>query len=544
MIGTRKERLDALDSLYPAWEEHTLWTRFAKNSDCYSDRVYLICQEKAFTYRQIREEADRIARSLYGIGVRPGAHVAVFLHNSPVFLALIFALAKLCAVKVPVNMNLGTEEKKYILEQSDSSWAVGTGIPDFNGLKGIVRLEEWEAFLEIGATVSEKTILELEKENRNPYGICDIMYTSGSTSFPKGVMVTHDMLLRSSYGTCRTRLMEDGRRLFVPIPFYHIFAYSEGILPILYVGGTLIIADRRFEAENSLNLMKRHGANDIICVPIVMIEMLKKGNPVPDDYPDMHAAYWASTCPEWVWDAGKQAFGISDVTTGYGMTECGSTSTILPPTAPGEYVKRYVGILKDGGVAGCRDWGGHLIQLKICNRETGEEQECGREGEICCRGLTVTPGYYKNEGANQMSRTMDGWFHTGDLGCLNAEGYLIFTGRKNDTYKINGENVSPQYLDAVIGQCEDVEQVEVVGIRHEKFGETGVAFIDAGIVSDEKKARIEAYCREKLARFQVPEFYVYESSAAWPRTSTGKVKKGKLRERAQHMCLMSEGGRI
>ncbi len=543
MKGTAEERLAWLDQLYPTWEEHTLWTRFAENVKKYRDRIFLICQDQSYTYEDIKIGADHMARSLYALGVRPGDHVAVFLYNSPEYLYMIFALAKLGAVKIPVNMKLGDEEKAYVLRQSDASWAVGTKLPpeeilrEIPALKGWVRADRWKEFWNFGEGISEELVEQTEQESRDPKGVCDIMYTSGSTSFPKGVMLTHDMILRSSFGSCRTRLMEEGRRMFIPIPFYHIFAYNEGIMTMLHVGGTMVISENKFDPVTSLELMKKHQVHDIICVSIVMIEILERGKPKPEDYPHLHAAYWASTCPEWVWDAGKKAFGITDVTTGYGMTECGSTSTLMSPLAPSDQVKHYVGKLKDGGVAGMNGTGS-LIQLKICDPDTGEEVLTGKPGEILCRGLTVTPGYYRNPEANQKAFTEDGWFHTGDLGWFQEDGLLTFCGRTNDTYKINGENVSPQFLDQMIGKCPLVEQVEVVGIRHDRYGEAGVAFVDVKEDTPQSRQEIENYCRQTLARFQVPKYFIYENSERWPRTATGKVQKGKLRERAQELVAV------
>lgn len=543
MKGTKEERLKALDELYPVWEEETLWTHFVKSVDRWGEREFLICGENHYTYNEIKKRADKVAKGLYAMGMRPGDHAAVFLHNSSRYLCLMLALAKMGVVKIPVNMGLGEDEKFYVLKQSEANWAIGIKLPavekreDLKQVRLINTNDSWDDIFKAGESIPDETIEAIEEQYRDPKGVCDILYTSGSTSFPKGVMLTHEMLLRSSYATCRTRLMEEGRRLFIPIPFYHIFAYNEGILPMMYVGGTIIISEHKFEPLEALELMKKYEANDIICVSFVMIQILSEGKPKPEDFPHMHAAYWASTCPEWVWDAGRKAFGITDVTTGYGMTECGSTSTLMSPVDPADGVKHYVGRLKDGGAAGKKEYGGHLIQLKICDLDTGEEVGTGKQGEILCRGLTVTPGYYKNEEANKKSFTEDGWFHTGDLGCFNEDGYLSFQGRKSDTYKINGENVSPQYVDIIIGQCPDVEQVEVVGIDSERYGEMGVAFIDAGEADEEKKERIKAYCRQKLARFQVPKYYVFESNENWPRTSTGKVQKRKLRERAQNMTF-------
>lgn len=539
MKGTGEERLAALDCLYLAWDRHTVWSRFETNAERYGSKIFIIYQDREYTYKEVLEEAKRRSRSLYALGVRPGDHVALLLYNSPEYLYMLFGIARLGAVKIPVNMKLAEEEKVYVLRQSKAKWALGERLPagkeKMPQMEAMVPREQWEEFLRGGDTVSEEQMERLERENRNPDGLCDIMYTSGSSGFPKGVKLTHSMLLRSSYGTCRTRMMEEGRRLFVPIPFYHIMAYAEGVLPALYVGGTLILTDRKFDPEYGLDLMRRHQANDIICVSLLMMKLLQEGHPRPEDFLSMHAAYWASTCPEWVWDEGRRAFGIRDVTTGYGMTECGSTTTIISPLAPPDQVKTMVGGLKDGGAAGRPEWSGRLLEIKICCPETGQELRAGEKGELLCRGLTVTPGYFENEEANKRCFTEDGWFRTGDLGSIDENGIFTFCGRKNDVYKINGENVSPQYLDQIIGRCPEVNQVEVVGIRHERYGEVGVAFIDAGDVTEEKKHRIEEFCRKKLASFQVPRYYVYGSHSQWPCTASGKVQKRKLREIAEKM---------
>ncbi|MCD8082039.1 MAG: acyl--CoA ligase, partial [Clostridiales bacterium] len=501
------------------------------------DRICFICEDQAYTYREVLEQVNRTAKSLYALGIRPGDHVAVSLYNNPIYYFLIFALAKLGTVKIPINMQLEDEEKRYIIKHSDTNWMIGIQIPElpsenFPFLRGTINLNDWEIFLAMGDSVEESVIMLLEEKYRNPYEVSDILYTSGSTSFPKGVTLTHDALLRTSYATCRTRLMEEGRRILVPIPFYHIFAYSEGILASIHVGGSIVFSNRRFDADNYLNLMHRHHVNDVICVPLIAIQMIESGNVQAEDYPDLHALFISPAGPDWLWQAVRKAFGVADVTTGYGMTECGATTTILSPQAPAEWIRQYTGKLKDAAAAGIHSAYPYLLELKICDPNTGEEILTGQTGEILCRGLTVTPGYYKNEEANQAAFQEDGWFRTGDLGALSENGLLAFHGRKNDMYKINGENVSPHNLEIIISQCPEVENVEIVGIPHEKYGEIGVAFIDANDPDDDKKRAIEDYCREHLARFQIPKYFIYESRENWPRTSTNKVQKGKLRERA------------
>ncbi len=537
MIGTYAERIEFLDSIYPEWNKQTLWEKFKSQAERYENSPYIFYQNQMLTYGQVLEMTNQVARSLYSLGIRPGDHVAVSLHNSPVYIYLIFALAKLNAVKIPINMQLTSAEKQYILRHAQTNWLVGIPIPDiipadYPDLKGVIDLNHWNRFLKKADLTEESCVSQVSEEYRNPDGISDILYTSGSTSFPKGVMLTHDALLRTSYSTARTRLMEEGRRILVPLPFYHIFAYSEGILASMHVGGSIVIANRKFDAENCLYLLKKHHVNDVICVSLVAIHMLEKAKEYRYNFPDLHAAFISPAGPDWLWQEFRDGFQITDLTTGYGMTECGATTAITSPLDPPDYVKKYVGKLKDAGSAALSASHPHLLHVKICDTITGRELPQGESGEIVSKGFTVTPGYYENAAANRAAFDEDGWFHSGDIGRIDSNGMLSFHGRKNDMYKVNGENVAPQHLEAVISQCSFVNQVEVVGIYHEKYGEVGVAFIDAENPTPQVKQLIEQYCRDHLASFQVPKYYVYESHKKWPKTATNKTQKAKLRERA------------
>lgn len=547
MIGTSEERLRDLQQLYPRWQEDTLWTRFEKNARVFKDREFLVYGQRAYTYQQALECVNRLAASCHAQGIREGSHVALILYNSPEYVFLIFALAKLGAVKVPINMKLSQEEKEYIIKQSDCEYLILHSLeksPEFEHLPKLkrcvvrfVRETEacsglcigWEAFWEEGGSIRDYEISVL----KNPQALADILYTSGSTMRPKGVMLTHDALLRSSFGTCRTRMMEIGRRMLVPIPLYHIFGYVEGLLSLIWVGGTIILTNQKAEGSYILNLLQSSRANDIICVPIVMIHLLEQGKPSPDQLPHLHAAYWASTCPEWVWDAGKEQLGITDVTTGYGMTECGSTTTMMSPLAPKDAVKFSQGTCKNAGIAGNERLDGKLLEVKICDPGTGEELSLGESGELWCRGLTVTKGYYHGSEQNQDSFDKEGWFATGDLGCFDSQGYFTFQGRKSDMYKINGENVSPQFVNGVLGRCPQIKAVEMVGISYGKYGEIGVAFIDP--LEDSRMARrqIDDYLRKHLAEFQIPSYLIVSDSGKWPRTSCGKIQPSALRVLAQ-----------
>lgn len=244
MIGTAKERLEALDAAYPVWEAHTLWTRFRESARRYPDREYLIFESESYTYRETLEQVELTARGLYAIGVRPGDHVGVLLTNGPEYAILVFALSKLGAVKIPINAAINKDELSYILSFAEVKFLVSRYLLDEGFLAGMPSLRKlvcigknrfyqaekllyWEELLLAVERVDAEEVERVSEKCQEPEGLSDIMFTSGSTARPKGVKITHDMLLRSAYGTCRARCFEDGRRIYAPTPLFHAFVCSS-----------------------------------------------------------------------------------------------------------------------------------------------------------------------------------------------------------------------------------------------------------------------------------------------------------------------------
>lgn len=542
MLGTCEERIQALDELYPRWEDRTLWDFFTLSCTRFPRAEFLVYEDRSFCYEEVHRYALVLADKLAALGITAGSHVAVSMTNTPECVALIFALARLGAVKVSVNTGVGVDELRYIIRTAQVEWFICADkalVPALNGIGGLraVLCTEAKGPGETGF-LSWQELLELKNAGMRSApqvescGLCDIMFTSGSTARPKGVMMTHDMLVRSGYATARTRRMETGRRICVPIPLFHAFAYVEGLLSAVTVGGALLLFRGRFQVERTLDLMREKRANDIICVSPIMIELLVKGRPLPEEFPSLHAAYWAASCPDWIWDGARRAFGIADISTGYGMTECGSTAAIIRPEDSPELVQRCHGRLKSAGPAAAWPEWDALLELSLQDLETGAAVGPEQEGEILLRGKTITPGYYRDEEATRAAIDEEGWFHTGDIGLLDKQGYLKFLGRTNDMYKINGENVSPQFVEQILSRHEAVNMVEVVGIAHPKHGEVGVAFIDSDIPGAQLEPELRAYARVNLARYQCPCHYIFLRRSGWPRTETGKISKKELRQLA------------
>lgn len=548
-----------VDKMYASGRPRTLWALFRHTAERVPERECFVFESGAWTYGRVLEQSRRAAKSLLALGVVPGDRVALLLRNCPSFLIVTFALAAIGAVRVPIQASAGEEELGYVLRHTQAKLIVSNrplpakAVSDLPARLMCVRVDEqslgipgegewdWEGFLRLGEGIADRTLEEVSAQCQEPEAVSDIMFTSGSTSRPKGVMLSHEMLLRSSFATCRCRNMEEGRRIFVPVPLFHLMAHNEALLPALYVGGCLILSERRYDPEHALELMRLDRANDIVCVASIMIDFLTKCSPRPEDYPDMHAAYWASVCPEWVWQAGKEAFGLERVSTGYGMTECASTTSIIATVDAQERVRSCHGRLKAAGAAGEPAFEGHLMQIRVCD-EQGREVPVGICGELYCRGPAVTKGYYNDPEANERAFTPDGWFRTGDLVDVDGEGYLTYHGRNSDMYKINGENVSPQFVEQVLGASPLVAKIEVVGISHPKCGEIGVAFVEA---PEEDAETLLAYCRSHLAGFQIPGYFIFSNSKDWPRTASGKVKKQELKRlAADHLNGGKTGYRI
>ena len=301
MKGTLKDRLEELDRLYPRWEKKTIWEYFLDTAGRFPDREFLAARgRQSYTYRQAREEGIKIARGLLAAGVRPGDHVAVQMENSPEQIFTALAAAAVRAVKIPVNTGLSAVELKFILEQSEADYLITDcelkdNVP-YDHLKGVIFLSGsggkpeaavtgWEEFLAAG----QKEVLEDTSKELHGDEASDIIYTSGSTKAPKGVVLTHDMLMRSAFASCRNRGFELGRRIYVPLPMFHVYGYVEGLLAAILVGGTVLLRRGKFLAGEALDFMEETRANDILSVPAQMMALINELRERPRKLAHLHA---------------------------------------------------------------------------------------------------------------------------------------------------------------------------------------------------------------------------------------------------------------
>ncbi|MCL6446690.1 MAG: AMP-binding protein [Armatimonadetes bacterium] len=570
-----RQRVQYLLDEYPVWTRRTTAGHFDRAVEKYGERVLLYTPEQAYTYAWFHQRVELFARGLLALGIRPREHVAIVIGNYPEFIVAKLALAKIGAVAVALNTMLLERELFFQLEDSD---AVAVIFNDRLGRQDFVQimlaicpeaaqkpkdrspryprlpklrhlvcfspagkkydypgLIDFYALYELGEKIPVDQLKRVQAANAYPDDIFDIMYTSGTTTLPKGAMLSHDMSLRNIFSICVHRAIENGRRFYSPLPFYHIFAWNVLIMLSTFIGGSLI-THPQFSPAEALWLMEKYKANEITCVPSILLAIINHPERQKYDLSSLRSVFCAATpAPLPLWKRAVEELKLMEIGTAYGLTEAGGAITLTFPGETLEIVATRVGELMAPNCSGVPEFAGRNVQVKIVDVETGEELPPGREGELLCRGNTVCRGYYKRPQLNAELIDKDGWLRTGDLLILHPDGYFQFTGRSKEIYKTSGENVIPREIEDIISTHPKVNQVYVVGVPHEIMGEVGVAFIELKAGESATRREIIGFCKDKLAKFKIPRYVFFVSGRELPFTATGKIQKFKLVEYAQKL---------
>ena len=547
------DRRQSLRDRYPFWTPWTLDGWLEACAGQYGERPLVLTDDVIYTYADTARLHRQLADALVALGVRPGDRVGMLMANYPEFVPFKFAIARAGAIAIPFNYLYRREELGYVLAQSECS--VLLTMTGFAGLDYLGMLDEivpgWER--SPGHPTLRKVIV-LSTDGRDRPGatayadlldlgaahpgasqgaphraqdVGDMLYTSGSTGAPKGVLVTHDAVLRTGYASALTRAYDDGRRILFSLPCYHMFGYVEGLLSAMFVGGA-IIPQTRFSAEGYLAGIERHQADDILCVPTMAVAMVESPRRGDYDLRTLSAILCGSApAPIWLWQQIEEVFGVSEIVTGYGMTECGGAMTLTRPEDPLELTSSTVGRPKAAGAASAEGTGDLVVYATI-DPLSGKRQPDGETGELVSWGPTTMLGYWNKPDETAAVLDSDGILRSGDLGRVRPDGYLEVTGRSKEIYKSGGELVMPREIEDVLARHEAVSQVYAVGITDDRWGEIGCAVIVRAPGSQITEDEVIAYCKEHLARFKVPKRVLFLQAGQLPTTATGKVQKFKL----------------
>ena len=377
---------------------------------------------------------------------------------------------------------------------------------------GIYTWNEFEAFAE---KVSDAEYQE-RFHSMDPDDVINIQYTSGTTGFPKGVMLTHLNVVNNGKLIGDTMNLTETDRLCIPVPFFHCFGCVLGTMAAVTHSTTMVIAEQ-FEPKRVLQMVQDEKCTGLHGVPTMFIAELNHPDFASFDTSTLRTGIMAgSPCPIEVMKKVIHDMGASEITIAYGQTE---SSPVITQTRADDDIEKRVSTVGKPHTG---------VEVKIIDPVTGQQVATGVPGELCTRGYHVMKGYYKNVEATKAAIDPEGWLHTGDIAVEDEDGYIAITGRIKDMVIRGGENIYPREIEEFLYQHPSVQDVQVVGVPDPKYGEELMAWV---ILKEGEKLdaeELKAYCTGKISRHKIPRYI--EFTKEYPMTASGKIQKFKLRE--------------
>ncbi len=522
------------------------------------DKEFMVYADRdlRFTYREFNERVDALAKGLLYIGVKPGDKVGIWAKNVPDWLTIFFATAKIGGVLVTINTNYKISELGYLLKDADiNTLCLVDGYRDsdyismvfelvpelkdqprgtlksenFPELKNVVYIGQQKhrgmyntaELLLLGNHIDD---IELEslKEKINCHDVVNMQYTSGTTGFPKGVMLSHHNILNNGYATGQCMKYTQDDKLLVCVPLFHCFGCVLAVCAIITHGATMVFVED-FDPVMVLASVQKEKCTALYGVPTMFIAELNHPMFNMFDLSSLRTGIMAGAlCPIETMNQVMTKMYMKDVIIVYGLTESSPGMTATRTHNSPEIRSTTVGFEYPN------------VEVKIVNHETGEDCKPGEQGEICCRGYNVMKGYYKNPEATKKAIDADGWLHSGDLAVKTDDGFFKITGRIKDMIIRGGENIYPREIENYLYQIPQIEAVEVAAVPSKKYGEEVGAFVK--VKKDQKLTEEEIldFCRGKIARFKIPKYIFFVNE--FPMTASGKIQKYKLSQLALELC--------
>ena len=556
----------AQGSAAPALIEQTIGDFFDAMALQHPGREALVSrhQGQRYTYRELQAKVNQFASALLRTGLQPGDRIGIWSHNNVEWVLMQLATAKVGLVLVNINPAYRTAEAEYALNKVGCKALVA--MPSFktSDYLGMLRelapeLEQCEPgklaarrlpflrrvvwidvpgqgqeqpgmqrFSELLATgdANDPQVAQVQAGLRNTDPI-NIQFTSGTTGFPKGATLTHRNILNNGFfiGECMKLTPED--RLCIPVPLYHCFGMVLGNLACITHGSAIVYPNDGFDALTVLETVQAEKCTGLHGVPTMFIAELDHPRFAEFDLSSLRTGIMAGTaCPIEVMRRVVDQMHLSEITIAYGMTETSPVSCQSDTATPLERRVTTVGQVQP-----------HL-EIKIVDPATGETVPRGQSGEFCTRGYSVMHGYWGDEEKTREAIDAEGWMHTGDLATMDEQGYVNIVGRIKDMVIRGGENIYPREIEEFLYRHPKVQDVQVVGVPDEKYGEELCAWIIAKPGALVTEDDIREFCKGQIAHYKVPRYIRFVD--AFPMTVTGKIQKFAIRDEMKKLLGLSE----
>lgn len=523
----------------------------------YTDRNYFR------TWKELNDEADLIARGMMSLGVKKGDHVAIWATNTPEWILTLFAAAKIGAVLVTVNTNFKIFELEYLLRQSDTKLLVMIGgfknndyvatvnelLPELKTTSGEIESEHLP-FLKRVVFAGKETpegmlnfedlkilggdfpveIYEENKKTLNTHDVVNMQYTSGTTGFPKGVMLTHYNILNNGKTIGDGMKFTKNDKLCITVPFFHCFGLVLAMMACITHGTTMVPVER-YSPVPVMNAISVEKCTAVHGVPTMFIAMLEHAQFNNFDFSSLRTGIMAgSPCPIEVMKKVIDKMNMREIIIVFGQTEASPGCTMTTTSDSIDKRVNTVGRAFPG------------VECKIIDPETGDELPVNTPGEFCARGYNIMKGYYKMPEATAQAIDKDGWLHTGDLCTVDEDGYYKVVGRIKDMIIRGGENIYPKEIEECLYTCDKVSDVQVIGVPSEAYGEEVMACVILKEGEEMTEEEVKEFVGARMAKHKVPRYVRFVDS--FPTNAAGKIQKFKMREEAIEILKLQTAASI
>lgn len=523
----------------------------------YTDRNYFR------TWKELNDEADLIARGMMSLGVKKGDHVAIWATNTPEWILTLFAAAKIGAVLVTVNTNFKIFELEYLLRQSDTKLLVMIGgfknndyvatvnelLPELKTTSGEIESEHLP-FLKRVVFAGKETpegmlnfedlkilggdfpvdIYEENKKTLNTHDVVNMQYTSGTTGFPKGVMLTHYNILNNGKTIGDGMKFTKNDKLCITVPFFHCFGLVLAMMACITHGTTMVPVER-YSPVPVMNAISVEKCTAVHGVPTMFIAMLEHAQFNNFDFSSLRTGIMAgSPCPIEVMKKVIDKMNMREIVIVFGQTEASPGCTMTTTSDSIDKRVNTVGRAFPG------------VECKIIDPETGDELPINTPGEFCARGYNIMKGYYKMPEATAQAIDKDGWLHTGDLCTVDEDGYYKVVGRIKDMIIRGGENIYPKEIEECLYTCDKVSDVQVIGVPSEAYGEEVMACVILKEGEEMTEEEVKEFVGARMAKHKVPRYVRFVDS--FPTNAAGKIQKYKMREEAIEILKLQTAASI